>query len=75
MYDITRLFFLIFLTLCEMWFYIFQVCHIYLVRHEGGEGATNLVIVHVGLTGAEQDKNKADRDGDLQHRLQKDRLI
>lgn len=49
--------------------------YIYLVRHERGEGASNLMIVQVGLTWTKQDENKANRDGDLQHRLQKDRLV
>jgi len=49
--------------------------HIYLVGHERGEGASDLVIVNVGLTWTEQDKNKANGDRDLQHGLQKDRLV
>ena len=48
---------------------------IHLVRHESGEGASNLMIVHVGLGGTKQDENKADRDGDLQDGLQNDCLI
>ena len=33
------------------------------------------MIVHAGLTGTKQDEKKANRDGDLQHGLQEDRLI
>lgn len=33
------------------------------------------MIVHVGLTGAEEDKKKPNRDGNLKDRLQKDRLV
>lgn len=55
------------------WFHIFQyLLHIYLVGHEGGEGASDLVVVHVGLTWAEQDEKKANGNGDLEHRLQED---
>ena len=49
--------------------------HIYLVRHESGEGASNLVVVHIGLTRTQQDKEEANRDRDLEHGLQKDRLV
>ncbi len=54
----------------EVWFSIY-----YLVRHEGGEGASDLMIVHVGLTGTQQDENKANGDGNLEHRLEEDCLI
>lgn len=47
----------------------------YLVRHEGGEGASDLVVVHVILAGAQQDEEEAHGDRHLQHRLQQHRLV
>lgn len=47
----------------------------YLVRHEGGERASNLVVVHAGLTGTKQDENESYRNRDLEDRLQQDCFI
>lgn len=50
------------------------LCNIYLLGHESGEGPPDLVVVHAGLAGAEQDEEEANGDGNLQHRLQQDSL-
>lgn len=47
----------------------------YLIRHEGGEGAPNLMIVHVGLCGAQQHKDEPNRDGDFQNGLQQHSFV
>lgn len=47
----------------------------YLVGHEGGDGATDLVVVHVGAARAQQHEEEADRDRHLQHGLQLGRLL
>lgn len=47
---------------------------IYLVRHECGEGASNLMVVNVGLSGTKQDEKKANRNRDLEYWFQSGRL-
>lgn len=46
-----------------------------LIRHEGGEGASNLVVVHVGLRGTQQHEDESNGDGDFQNRLQQDGFV
>lgn len=41
-----------------------------LVRHEGGDGATYLMVVHVGAARTQQQEEKAHRHRHLQHRIQ-----
>ena len=40
-----------------------------LVRHECGDGASDLVVVHVGAGGTQQDKDEPDWHWDLQDRV------
>lgn len=40
-----------------------------LVRHECGDGASDLVIVHVGAGGSQQDEDEPDWHWDLQDRV------
>lgn len=42
----------------------------HLVRHECGDGAADLVVVHAAAGGAQQDEEEAHRHGHLQDRLQ-----
>lgn len=45
-----------------------------LVRHEGSDGAPQLVIVSAGVAGPKHHEKEANRHGDLKHRLQEHRL-
>lgn len=45
-----------------------------LVGHEGGDGAADLVVVHVGAARAQQQEEEAHGHGHLQHRVQLHRL-
>lgn len=47
----------------------------HLVRHECGDGASNLVVVHAGGGRTQQDEEESDRDGDLENGLQLHRLL
>lgn len=47
----------------------------HLVGHEGGDGAPDLMVVHVGAAGPQQHKEEAHGDGHLQHRVQLHRLL
>ncbi len=54
---------------------IYIACKMNLIGHEGGEGASNLMIVHVGLRGAQQHKDEPDGDRDFQNGLQQHSLV
>lgn len=49
--------------------------HTDLVRHECGDGASDLVVVNVGAGGSQQDEDEPDRHGNLQYRVQLLRLL
>lgn len=47
----------------------------HLVRHEGGDGASDLMVVHAGGRGSQQDEEESDGHRDFQDRLQQHRLL
>lgn len=50
-------------------------CRTHLVRHEGGNGAPELVIVSAGVAGPQHHEEEANRHGDLKHGLQEHSLV